>query len=357
MAIYKVKGKKGDRWYVDFYNGEQRIRKVLGSKKDAEDAEALLKADSLRGELRLIKKSDVSFKELTEKYLEFGETNGKRSLERDKYSIKALMDHFKYMKITQINPMMIESYKKKRLEEKKKSGTVNRELSALRHMFNLAKKWKIIRESPMSEVKLLKEEKFKMRILDKVEADLLIDAAAEYLKPIIITALSTGMRRGEILELRWSDIDFIRYNIHIREENSKSKKSRDVPMSSLLAETLKKQDMSSEFIFSHPLKKDKARINISWSFRVALRKSGIEKLRFHDLRHTAASWMVVDCGIDLVTVSEILGHSDIKTTMIYCHASQESKRRAVEGLEKIISSEKVVINRTQKREKKQSAPL
>ena len=347
MAIYRVKGKKGDRWYVDFYNGEQRIRKVLGSKKDAEDAEALLKADSLRGELRLIKKCDVSFKELTGRYLEYGKTNGKRSLERDKYSIKALMDHFKYMKITQINPMMIESYKKKRLEEKKKSGTVNRELSALRHMFNLAKKWKIIRESPMSEVKLLKEEKFKMRILSKVEADLLIDAAAEYLKPIIITALNTGMRRGEILGLRWSDIDFINYTIHVK--NTKSGKDRIVPMNELVAATFKKQDMSSEFIFSHPLKKDKARINISWSFRVALRKSGIEKLRFHDLRHTAASWMVVDCGIDLVTVSEILGHSDIKTTMIYCHASQESKRRAVEGLEKIISSEKVVINRTQKR--------
>lgn len=345
MAIYKVKGKKGDRWYIDFYNEGQRIRKVLGSKKDAEHTLTLLEADSLRGELYLIKKSDMSFKELTEKYLEYGETNGKRSLERDEYSIKALMDRFQYMKITQINPLLIEDYKKKRQDEKRKSGTINRELSCLRHMFNLAKKWKIIRESPMSEVKLLKEDRYKMRILGKAEADLLIDAAEEHLKPIILTALNTGMRRGEILGLRWSDIDFVNYNIHAR--NTKSGKDRTVPMNSLLATAFKKLDMSSDFLFPHPLKKDQARKDISWSFKVALRDAGIEKLRFHDLRHTAASWMIVDCGVDLVTVSEILGHSDIKITMIYCHASQESRRRAVEGLEKILASPKAVINRTQ----------
>lgn len=353
MAIYKVKGKKGDRWYVDFYNGGQRIRQVLGSKKDAEDTEALLKADSLRGELRSIKKSDMSFKELTKKYLEYGETNGKRSLERDKYSIKALMNHFQHKKITQINLLLIEDYKKKRQREEKKSGTINRELSCLRHMFNLAKKWKIIRENPITEIKLLKEEKYKMRILDKIEADLLIDAAAEYLKPIIITALNTGMRRGEILNLRWNDIDFVNYNIHVK--NTKSGKDRIIPMNSLVADTFKKQDMSSEFIFSHPLKKGKARINVSWSFKVALKKSGIEKLRFHDLRHTAASWMVVNCGIDLVTVSEILGHSDIKTTMIYCHASQESKRKAVQELERIFNTSRFFSHKSDIKEKKDSS--
>lgn len=356
MAIYKVIGKKGDRWYVDFYNGEQRIRKVLGNKRDAEDAEALLKADSLRGELQMTRKSDMGFKELAKKYLEYGKTNGKRSLERDKYSIKALMDRFQYKKVTQINLLLVEDYKKKRQREEKKSGTINRELSCLRHMFNLAKKWKIIRENPIDGIKLLKEEKYKMRILDKVEADLLIDAATEYLKPIIIVALNTGMRRGEILGLRWDDIDFVNYNMHVR--NTKSGKDRTIPMNSLVARVLKEQDMSSEFIFSSSMKKNQARSNIFWGFKKALKESGIEKLRFHDLRHTAASWMVVNCGIDLVTVSEILGHSDIKTTMIYCHASQESKRKAVEGLEKILAAENfLAINRTQKREKKQPSPL
>jgi len=357
MAIYKIAGKKGARWGVDFYDNGHRIKKIIGSRQDAEHALHLLKADSLRGELRLIKRSDISFKELTEKYLDYGKTNGKRSLRRDRSSVKALMSHFKYLKISQITSLLIEEYKKKRLEEKRKPGTINRELSALRHMLNLAKRWKIIRESPMSEVKQLKEEKCKMRILDKDEADLLIDVAAEHLKPIILVALNTGMRQGEILSLKWDDIDFVRYSIHIREENSKSGKARNVPMNSLVAETLKKLKRNCEFVFKNPRRRGKRIKDISWSFKKALRESGIEKLRFHDLRHTAASWMVVKCGIDLVTVKEILGHSDIKITMIYCHASQDSKRRAVEGLEKIFSAKNIVRKQEEKLEERSYASL
>lgn len=357
MAIYKVKGKKGESWGIDFYDHGHRIKMIVGSKQNALDAEHLLKADSLRGELRLIKKSDMKFKELTEKYLDYGKTNGKRSLRRDRSSVKALMSHFKYLKISQVTSLLIEDYKRKRLEENRKAGTINRELSALRHMLNLAKRWKIIRESPMSEVKQLKEEKYKMRILDKAEADLLMDAAAEYLKSIILVALNTAMRQGEILSLKWDDIDFVHYNIHIREENSKSGKARFVPMNSLVAETLKKLKRNCEFVFENPRRRGKRIKDISWSFKKALRESGIEKLRFHDLRHTAASWMVVKCGIDLVTVKEILGHSDIKTTMIYCHASQESKRRAIEGLEKIFSTQNIVRKQEEKFEEKSCASL
>ena len=357
MSIYKVKGKRGESWGIDFYDNGRRIKKIIGSKQDAEHALTLFKADSLRGELRMIKKNDMSFKELTEKYLDYGKTNGKRSLRRDRSSVKALMSHFKYLKISQVTSLLIEDYKRKRLEENRKAGTINRELSALRHMLNLAKRWKIIRESPMSEVKQLKEEKYKMRILDKAEADLLMDAAAEYLKSIILVALNTAMRQGEILSLKWDDIDFVRYSIHIREENSKSGKARNVPMNSLVAETLKKLKRNCEFVFENPRRRGKRIKDISWSFKKALKESGIEKLRFNDLRHTAASWMVVKCGIDLVTVKEILGHPDIKITMIYLHASQGSKRRAVEGLEKIFSTQNIVRKQEEKFEEKSCASL
>lgn len=90
MAIYRIKGKKGESWGIDFYDHGQRIKKIIGNKKDAEHALHLLKADSLRDELKMIKKSDMSFEQLCEKYLEYGQTNGKKSLERDEYSIKAL---------------------------------------------------------------------------------------------------------------------------------------------------------------------------------------------------------------------------------------------------------------------------
>jgi len=281
----------------------------------------------------------MGFKELTDQYLEYGKTNGKRSLRRDECSIKALMSHFKHLKISQITPLHIENYKKKRLEEERMPGTINRELASLKHMYNLAKKWKLIRENPVSGVKLLKEEKYKMEILDKVEVELLIGAATEHLKPILIVALNTGMRRGEVLGLRWSDIDFVNYNMHLKK--TKSGKDRIVPMNSLVANTLKKQDMGSEFVFPHPQRKDKALKDVSYSLKTACDKCGIEKLRFHDLRHTAATFMV-QAGVDLVTIKEILGHSTIQMTMIYCHSSQEAKRKAVQELEKVFNTPRIV---------------
>jgi len=335
MGIYKVKGKKGESWGIDFYDNGQRIKKIIGSKQDAEHSLHLIKADSLRGELRLIKKSDMSFKQLTEKYLEYGKTNGKRSLRRDQFNVKALIDYFEYFKASQINPLHIEGYKRKRLEEGRKPGTINRELACLKHMFNLAIKWKLARENPVREVKLLKAEKYEMQILDRIEIDLLVKAAEERLKPILIVALNTGMRRGEVMGLRWSDIDFVNYNMHIK--NTKSGKDRIVPMNSLVAGTLKKQDMSGEFVFLHLWESDRSLKNVSQSLRLACKKIGIEKFRFHDLRHNAATLMV-QAGVDLVTVKEILGHSNIQTTMIYCHSSQELKRKAVIVLEKALSS-------------------
>ena len=76
----------------------------------------------------------------------------------------------------------------------------------MKHMFNLAIKWKLARENPVREVKLLKAEKYEMQILDRIEIDLLVKAAEERLKPILIVALNSGMRRGEVVGLRWSDI-------------------------------------------------------------------------------------------------------------------------------------------------------
>jgi len=98
MAVYKVKGKKGESWGIDFYDNGRRIKKIIGSKQDAEHSLHLLKADSLRGELQMIRKGDMRFQELCEKYLEYGETNGKRSLERDEYSIKALDESLRTFK-------------------------------------------------------------------------------------------------------------------------------------------------------------------------------------------------------------------------------------------------------------------
>ncbi len=200
-------------------------------------------------------------------------------------------------------------------------------------MFNLAKKWKIIYENPVNEVSFFQERKLEMQILNSEKADSLIDAAPDYIKPIIIIALNTGMRRGEILSLRWNDIDFDKHYIFIRE--TKSGIPRKVPMNSLVATTFKNIKREDRLIFYNPKTKNHLK-DIYRSFKTACQKVGMPDMRFHDLRHTAATLMVTG-GIDLVTVKEILGHSKIEMTMRYAHPTLENKRKAVAVLESIFS--------------------
>ena len=326
MRVYQ----RGQIWYVDYYYDGRRIRKKVGSEKDAENALAAIKADILRGEYRFKKDSRISFEDFAERYLEYGKINKKRSWQRDRWSIENLNSHFKGKLFSKITPLQIEDYKRKRLE-KVLPATLNRELACLRHMFNLAKKWKVVYENPVNEVKFLQERKIEIRVLTREEAERLIDAVPDYLKPIIVIALNTGMRRGEILNLRWNDIDFDKYYIFIKE--AKSGVARKVPMNSLVAETLKDIKRESNFVFYNPKKRDR-RKNVYTAFKSACRKIGIPDFRFHDLRHTAATLMVMG-GVDLVTVKEILGHSRIEMTMRYAHPTSENKRKAVAVLDSI----------------------
>jgi len=151
---------------------------------------------------------------------------------------------------------------------------------------------------------------------------------SEELRPALIVALNTGMRKNEILSLRWRDVDFVKGFIHIAD--SKSGRSRDIPMNGLVFETLHAMARQREFVFEN--RETRTRImDVKTAFHGACRRAEIKGVRFHDLRHTAASRMV-EAGIDLVTVSKILGHSSIQMTMRYAHPTPENMRLAVRKL-------------------------
>jgi integrase len=242
------------------------------------------------------------------------------------------------MLLSKIAVRHIEEYKRMRLD-KVKTGTINRELASLKHMFTIAEKLgKFDGKNPVKQVKFFQERQYVMKILDREEINRLIDAAAGHLKPILIIAVSTGMRKGEIFNLRWSDIDFVDHYIHIKK--TKSNVMRKVPMNGVVATTLKNIERKSEFIFpSFWSKKHKHIMEVFRLFKAACKKAGIRDLRFHDLRHTAATLMVTG-GIPLVTVSQILGHATIHMTMKYAHPTPEDKRKAVNVLASIFEPER-----------------
>jgi integrase len=200
----------------------------------------------------------------------------------------------------------------------------------IKRQHNRAVEWGKIEFNPILKVKKFREPDGRERILTAEEMRCLIDAAPAHLKPVLVIALNTGMRRNEILSLKWANINPGQRFIFIGD--SKSGKSRKVPMNGMVIEAFKQIPRNSEYVFFNPETKGPIK-DVKTAFKSACGKAKINGLRLHDLRHTAASRMV-EAGIDLVTVSKILGHSSIQMTMRYAHPTPENMQRAVDSLEK-----------------------
>ncbi|MFC2169764.1 tyrosine-type recombinase/integrase [Acidobacteriota bacterium] len=147
----------------------------------------------------------------------------------------------------------------------------------------------------------------------------------------MLVALNTGMRKSELLELEWQNIDFSRRFIYV--ERSKNNRSRKVPMNSAVYDELQRLRRNGHnFVFNKVKSQGRLRC-VATAFKTACKNAGLLGIRFHDLRHTFATNLVMG-GTDLVTVKEILGHSDISMTVRYSHPSD---RRKMEAVEKLVS--------------------
>lgn len=326
MKIFQ--NRKG-KWCVDFQRNYKRVRRVVSdSKRQAEDVAASIKADIVRERYGFLRaQQNVYFEDFAKEFLSVYSKPNKRSWKSDQGSIKNLDRLFHGKFLIEVNSELIERYKAKRKTEVS-PATANRELALLKTMLSKAVEWGKLKSNPAAKVKKFKEAPGRERILTVAEIRSLADAASSHLKPALIVALNTGMRRGEVLGLKWESVNFARGSILI--SDSKSGRSRKVPMNGLVAETLKQLERRSEFIFFNPATKGPVK-DVKKSFHSACRKAGIKGLRFHDLRHTAAS-MMIEAGADLVTVSKILGHSTIQMTMRYCHPTAETMSQAVDAL-------------------------
>ncbi|MFA5459797.1 MAG: tyrosine-type recombinase/integrase [Candidatus Paceibacterota bacterium] len=338
MGIYK----KGNNWYVDYYLKGRRKRKKVGpSKKLAEQVLKDIQVKIAKGEyLGIFEEEKVLFSDFVQKYLAFSKTNKAfSSYKRDLVSSKNLLPAFGEKYLFEITPQMVEEYKAKRLQEGVTPATVNRELSCLRHLFNKAIEWGYLTKNPLQRVKLLKEPPGRIRYLKTEEIERLLKTidsfpqyTKSYLKPIVVIALNTGLRKGEILRLRWKDVDFIKKRITVNV--TKTNEIRTVPMNELLYQELKKMTSNQENEYMFCNKKGKPFENVRKSFDRALKIAGIDDFRFHDLRHTFASYLVMS-GCDIRTVQQLMGHKDIKMTMRYSHLSKSHLQEAVERLDNL----------------------
>ncbi|MFC1699909.1 tyrosine-type recombinase/integrase, partial [Candidatus Omnitrophota bacterium] len=244
----------------------------------------------------------------------------------DGHNIKCLKSYFSGKHLYEITQLSVEKFKVERAKEVK-PATVNRALARLKSIFNKAIDWgKFKGINPVKGVKFFKEDNKRLRYLEKEEIAKLLKNCRGHLKPIVILALNTGMRKGEILNLKWQDIDFRRGIIHLY--MTKNDEKREIPMNEAVKTALLKvrKNPDSSYVFNRY--NNKPFLNVRKSFWTALEKSGIINFRFHDLRHTFASHLVMS-GVDLNTARELMGHKSLEMTLRYSHLSPDHKKRAV----------------------------
>ena len=187
-------------------------------------------------------------------------------------------------------------------------------------------------KNPCKSVKKLKEDNQIIRYLTIGEEKRLMEELPEYLKSIVICALTTGLRLSNILNLKWESVNFEYNFIEILKQENKGHKKIQLPLGSKLRAVFEKMSKREKgYIFvSH--RTGTKYTNINDGFKEALKRANIDNFRFHDLRHTVATRLVAN-GADLLTVKQYMAHSNISTTQRYMHPTPENMIKAVDILD------------------------
>jgi integrase len=325
---------EGKNWYIDYYyKGRQKRKKIGPHKKLAMQVLKDVKLKIAKGKyLGIFDEKKMLFEDYAKQYLDFSRINkSPTTYKRDRHSIDSLISFFKGKYLFEITPEIIEKYKAVRLE-KVGPAALNRELACLKHMYTKAIEWGYVKLNPVKKVKLLRELPGRLRYLLPEEAGKLINACPGDLRPIVVSALSTVMRKSEILNLKWPQADVKNRKITII--NAKNNESRVIPINQTLYQELSALPHNKKGGYVFTDKNGRPLGDIKKAFTSALKKAGIENFRFHDLRHTFASHLVMQ-GVNLKSDQQLMGHKDIKMTIRYSHLSPEYVQEAIEKLDNV----------------------
>src|SRR5260370_21412959 len=324
MGIYRRKR----IWWINYHDqNRRRIQESShsSSRRDAERLHALRKSEVLRGIYR--QPVRISLEKFAERYMEYAKAN-KRSWLRDEQMLEHLKSFFRgERQLADITAPDIEGYKLH--TRKKESGaTVNRELALLKRIFNLAIDWDLyLGSNPLRKVKFFQEVNTGFRVLSPAEEARLLRNATPAIQDIVLFALNTGSRVGEIFSLRWQNVDLEKGLINVF--SPKTQKICVVPINRDVRRILEFWALGrkNEFVFYNQ-KSGEPFVDLDAGLQLACEKAEISGVTWHTLRHTFAS-RLLERGVDIMTVKELLGHSSVTVTMRYTHSNLASNVVAV----------------------------
>lgn len=364
--------KRGGVWWLRYSDGFGKIVRESAKTSNYKDAQITL--EDRRREIRKgvnpepIKKiPNHTFMQLATDYKQWCERQ--RGYRAKRSVILQLIDTFGNIPLRQFNTRQLEQFQTDRLNKGNKPATVNRLIATLKHCINKGCQWEMLSEETLKrvrQVKLLEENNKRLRYLSSEEAHTLVNASNGNTKAIVITALNTGCRKGEVLSLKWDNVDLKHGFILL--DKTKNGDRREIPINDTLRGVLQgiTRRLDVPYVFYdavtgkpygdikrsfHTAMKNveylkcpdcnyqKTRVKSkedagncpSCGVRLAVHK-GIQDFHFHDLRHTFASHLVMG-GVDITTVSRLLGHKSLSMTLRYAHLAPAHLVSAVNVLD------------------------
>jgi integrase len=358
-------------YYIEFARGRRMlIGPVSAMKPDKARKEAeIRKADHIRGDDPIEAKKKARAHTLRsfieEKYTPWAEANHRHAKETLR-KIASFFGELGSRKLPEVSAWSVEKYRTQRIKSGTSVSTTNRELDALKASLSKAVEWHLLDKSPISSVKRSRvDDSARIRYLSGDEQKRLTDALnardarwraeqaernrwrsergytllpeygsfVDHLQPFVTMALNTGCRRGELFNLKWNDLDMGRRMLTVVGKTAKSLRTRHIPLNDDVFEVVRRwydQTGGHDLVFPSPVEGNRL-TNIKTSWKHLMRDADIKAFRLHDCRHDFASQLVMK-GVDLNTVRELLGHSDIRMTLRYAHLAPEKLAAAVAKL-------------------------
>jgi integrase len=340
---------KRGQWFVDFWHAHpdgtrERIRRdsPVNTRRGAQAFERETRGKVAAGEWRV--EEPTTLRAFSRDFLAWARANPKRST-ADRYDLMLrvhLLPHWGRWRLAVIDTASIEAYKSVKLDSGLAKKTVNNHLALLSKMLHTAHEWRLVRAAPRVPVfKLPKLADQEYRWLSREEASKLVAAADGYWRAMIVVALNTGLRMGELQALRWSDVDLKLGKLTVRRswwdghfDTPKSGKPREVPINATARAALDSHPplLRCELVFHTRTGTAIDKPDLHRGLARVCARAGVERVGWHVMRHTFASWLV-QAGVPMRQVQALLGHSTIQMTERYAHLSPATGADAVAALD------------------------
>jgi len=322
--------KRGDVWWSYFYKDGIRHQYSTGTanRRQAETIEAKKKEEVNARRFQIVEADpNMTFGALAARFIASGSVRPHHI-----YHLKFLLPCFSDIPVLRLTKSLAEEFRRvrKNFNPSIKDATINRDLSVLRHILYWAVDEQLLVANPLARMKMARERRTRRQVLSVAEERMLLGAAKDHLYAMIIAALDTGMRRGEITSQRWEDVDFSQKVLFVTRSKTPEGESREIPLTERLHKYLLEHRKADGLVID--FRGRPVRI-VKHAWKTALKNAQIRHVRFHDLRHTFNT-RLMEAGVLQEIRMALMGHSSgSKIHATYTHIELPAKREAIRKLE------------------------